>query len=371
MHHIDVYTLSTGDHDFCDIRPFVERHHIFEFGPRKLFASPLGRLNQLQRWRDLQRLDRLASQISREIDSRRYDVVFAQPCMWTQAPLVLRYLQTPTVYYCHEPPRTFHESSYQLHKGSSGWRSKLDKIDPLIPLYRSTARQLDQKAVRAARLVLVNSRFTQKRAKQIYGIDPVVNYHGVDTEVFCPQPRGGKSSYVLSVGAIQPHKGFDFLIESLGCVPKRTRPTLRLIGNVGNPGEQQLLATLAARHGVELSVEVRVCQATLVDRYCRAALVAYAPRNEPFGLVPLEAMACGTAVVGVREGGVQETIVHEHTGLLVERDPERFGAAIRQLLDNPALTAGYGRNGRRYVLDSWSWEQSVKQVQQNLSIAVH
>ena len=56
-HLVDVYTLSSADHDFCDIRPFVEQHYIFEFQPRGLFGSPWGRLNQLQRWRDLGTFD--------------------------------------------------------------------------------------------------------------------------------------------------------------------------------------------------------------------------------------------------------------------------------------------------------------------------
>jgi glycosyltransferase involved in cell wall biosynthesis len=80
---------------------------------------------------------------------------------------------------------------------------------------------------------------------------------------------------------------------------------------------------------------------------------------EPFGLVPLEAMACGTPVVGVQEGGVQESILHKHTGLLVDRDPVQFAAAVQNLLSNPALASEYGRNGREHVLRHWTWDQSV------------
>jgi glycosyltransferase involved in cell wall biosynthesis len=88
---------------------------------------------------------------------------------------------------------------------------------------------------------------------------------------------------------------------------------------------------------------------------------------EPFGLVPLEAMACGRAVVGVREGGVAETILLEQTGLLVDRDPRQFAAAVDRLLDDPTANAAYGRNGREHVVDCWSWGQSVVQLEQHLS----
>jgi glycosyltransferase involved in cell wall biosynthesis len=87
---------------------------------------------------------------------------------------------------------------------------------------------------------------------------------------------------------------------------------------------------------------------------------------EPFGLVPLEAMSCGTPVVGVREGGVQESIIHEHTGLLVKRDPEKFALAVQRLLSDKDLADEYGRNGREHVLKNWTWEQSVDSLEKYL-----
>ena len=82
-HEVDVYTLSGADHAFCDIRPLVQEHHVLDFTPHRLFESPWGRLNQLQRWRDLGKLTRLGRCIAREIDAGDYDVVFAHPCHYT------------------------------------------------------------------------------------------------------------------------------------------------------------------------------------------------------------------------------------------------------------------------------------------------
>ena len=83
---------------------------------------------------------------------------------------------------------------------------------------------------------------------------------------------------------------------------------------------------------------------------------------EPFGLVPLEAMACSTPVIGVREGGIQESVIHEYNGLLVERDVRLFGDAIQYLLANPDLSSNYGRNGREHVMMNWTWEKSVSSL---------
>lgn len=369
-HIVDVYTLSTADHAFCDLRPVVHQHHIFEFQPLRLFHSPFGRLNQLQRWRDLWRLDRLARQIALEINTQSYDVVFAQPCMWTQAPLIIRYLRVPTVYCCQEPPRAIYEPVSCLGNGSMGWRAALDRVDPLIPLYRSTARRLDWEATRAAQVVLVNSKFMRDTVARIYGVVPLVSYHGVDTDVFRPLPEVERRGYVLSVGAIDPRKGFAFLIESLGCLPETARPSLRLVGNVGVNGERQLLEALATQQGVDLHIEVGVDQETLVRRYNEAALLAYAPHNEPFGLVPLEAMACGTPVVGVAEGGVLETVLDGVTGRLVQRDREEFAMAIAELLVDPKKRQCLGEQAMMYVFKHWTWDAAVGRVEEHLCRAI-
>jgi glycosyltransferase involved in cell wall biosynthesis len=365
-HTLDVFTLDTSNRDFCDLRQYSNAEFVFHFSPSRRFPSPLGRLNQLQRWRDLQRLDDLSRRIASNIDARNYDLVFAQPCMWTQAPTVLRYLRTPAIYYCHEPPRHLYEGINVSAEINTGMRLKLDEIDPFIRLYYKTALSLDRSTTRAAKLVLVNSGFIRDQVRKIYDVESVVSYHGVDTDVFHPGPAMEGRPYVLSVGAIQRHKGFDFLVESLGYVKKEIRPPLYLVGNMESPREKDALHALADQNDVDLYIEVGVDQNTLIRRYTEATLVAYAPHNEPFGLVPLEAMACAKPVVGVNEGGVKETVKHELTGLLVNRDACKFGETVQFLLENPALIDAYGRNGRRDVLQNWSWEKAVQELERQM-----
>jgi len=124
---------------------------------------------------------------------------------------------------------------------------------------------------------------------------------------------------------------------------------------------------MAKEKEVDLQIEVGIDQKALLQRYNNSTLVAYAPHNEPFGLVPLEAMACGKPVVGVNEGGVKETVINELTGLLVDRDPEKFGRTLQLMLSKPDLVDQYGRNGRRHVLENWSWERSVQKLEQHLA----
>jgi glycosyltransferase involved in cell wall biosynthesis len=77
-------------------------------------------------------------------------------------------------------------------------------------------------------------------------------------------------------------------------------------------------------------------------------------------------MACGRPVVGVEEGGIKETVIDKYTGLLVERDAEKFGRAVQSLLENRSLLAEYGRNGRQNVLEHWSWEKSVSSLERHM-----
>ncbi|MEA2585302.1 MAG: D-inositol-3-phosphate glycosyltransferase, partial [Thermomicrobiales bacterium] len=80
------------------------------------------------------------------------------------------------------------------------------------------------------------------------------------------------------------------------------------------------------------------------------------PWYEPFGLTPLEAMACGVPVVGADVGGIAFTVLHGETGLLVPpRSPAALAAALRGLLANPERRARLGAAGRRRVEAEFSW----------------
>jgi glycosyltransferase involved in cell wall biosynthesis len=364
---IDVYSLSTANESFCDVRPFTGRSRAFPFEPARLFESPFGRLNQLQRMSDLRRLGTLGREIAAEIDAGGYDAVWVHPCMWLQAPHVLRRLRTPSSFYVHEPMRWAYEPEI-LRPGQerSDWRRFADRLDPMHQLYRRAAIKADRENLNAATEILANSSFTAANVAQFYGRAAEVCYPGVDTELFAPLPQRTRAPWVLSVGEIRPSKGFDFLIEALSRIPAERRPPLRLVGNAVRSEEVEHVKSLASDRGVLLEIETNVGVQTLVERYNEAAMVVYAPIREPLGLVPLEALACETPVVGVAEGGVRETVADSETGLLTERDPQRFAAAVEKLLGDPELRDQLGREGRRRVLDGWSWDRAAEQIEASL-----
>jgi glycosyltransferase involved in cell wall biosynthesis len=71
-------------------------------------------------------------------------------------------------------------------------------------------------------------------------------------------------------------------------------------------------------------------------------------------------------VVGVREGGVRETVVDGVTGLLTERDPQQFADAVRALLSDPAYAARLGQQAREHTERHWTWDASVARVEEHL-----
>jgi glycosyltransferase involved in cell wall biosynthesis len=366
QHEVDLFCPATANVAFCDVGAYVRHSFAFPYQRTRPLRSPFGRLNPVGWMLDLWRMEVLARRVARAIDDRGYDVVLVHPCVVSQAPSVLPFLRTPSVYYCHESLRGIHEPAVERpYSRPSRHRRVLDRLDPLMRAHRLAVRGVDRRNIRAASAVLTNSAYTRETIRRIYAVDARVNHPAVDATAFAPRglPR---DRAVVSVGALTPEKGFDFLIASLGTLPAPERPPLTLVSNFEIAAERAYLSALAEERGVRVAFRTGISNDDLVDLYGRAALTVYAPIREPLGLAPLESQACCTPVVGVREGGVAETVVHGRTGRLVDRDPAAFGAAVRSLLADEALRERYGRAGRAHVLAHWTWESSVVELEDAL-----
>jgi glycosyltransferase involved in cell wall biosynthesis len=342
---------------------------VVAYRPLPLPRSPLGRLGPLLRAVDLLRLDAASRRLAAMIDRGGYDVALVHPCQITQAPLLLRWLRTPALYFCHELPRQHYEPSPRRpYHQRSGWAAGVEQIDPLPRLYRALMRIVDRESALSAAMVAVNSRFSQGNIRAAYGCEVHVCYPGVDSSAFAPAP-GCREPWVLSVGALTPLKGFDFVVEAIGTLPEAARPPLLIISNYQESRERAYLEALAAARGVRLELRTAVSDGDLQRAYASAGCVAYAPRQEPFGLVALEAMAAGAPLVAVAEGGVAETVIHGETGLVAPREPAAFGAALGGLVAAPERAEALGRAARRHVRDFWSWERHLSRLEEILALA--
>ena len=367
-HTVDVFTLSSAEHDFGDVRADVRQHLVTRFDPWPLLRSPFGRMNQVVYTANILRVRAVQRAVAATIDASGYDVVMAHHCRFAQAPGLLEFLRTPSVYYCQEPPRSLYEPPFDRPYLRHGrLRQLVDKLDPLIAGHRTIVLNLDRRNTRAAKKVLVNSAYSADVVRRIYGglVPAEVCYLGADLSRFKPLdlPR---ENLVLSVGALAPHKGYDFLIDALSRVPADKRPRLVIVCNQLNPPEHAFLSRLASALAVDVELRHNASDAELVRLYNTALFTVYTPYREPFGFVPIESMACGTPVVGVRDGGVSETIQHEHTGLLVERDAKSCAEAILRLLCDHELRRRLGAAGPSAVATRWDWNNTVAQVEWHL-----
>lgn len=369
-HDITVITMEHADRNFGeDERSERVAGLTFRENYLPMLHSPLGRLNPMIRLINLQRLENAEKKAAARIDDLKYDVVLIHPCQVTQTPVLLKYIRTPNVYYSQELPRRLYEPVIQrpYHKRSS-YRRILDRIDPLPRLYDRRLKSVDRNAVLKSNAILTNSNFTRQNLYKAYGLEAQVCYPGVESRVreFSRRPR---EKFVLSVGALTPAKGFDFVIRALGSQPDSTRLPLVIVSNYQESLELAYLKDLAFSENVQVDFQKGISEKALQDLYQRAGCVACAAINEPLGLTPLEAMATGAPVIGVNEGGILETILDGQTGLLAPRDPYLFGQRVLELINNQDLAQKLGNAGLVAIQEKWTWDRHIAELETALSKA--
>ncbi|WP_285241938.1 glycosyltransferase [Pseudarthrobacter sp. MEB009] len=194
---------------------------------------------------------------------------------------------------------------------------------------------------------------------------------GVDLDFFAPDGPADarrRRHRVLSVGRLVPRKGVDLVIRALPHLQAAGFDDVELliVGGGGNAlaldpdSEVRRLLDLATRLGVanHVSLHGQVPRDAMPGIFRSADAVVCAPWYEPFGIVPLEAMACGVPVVAAAVGGLQDTVVDRGTGLHVPpRDPAAIAAALAMLLADKALRTRLGSAGEQRARTLYSWDR--------------
>ncbi len=234
----------------------------------------------------------------------------------------------------------------------------------------------ETEVIRCSDAILANSAEEAAQLERFYGADPArveIVPPGVDHAFFAPGDRRGARSalgideggpLLLFVGRIQPLKGLDVAIEALVHIPGA-----RLVV-VGGPSgaegsyHERYCRELVARAGLGDRVIFRPPQPHhLLSSYYRAADVCLVPsRSESFGLVALEAAACGTPVVAAAVGGLLTLVDDGRTGLLVEgRDPSAYAAAVRRIIDSPDFAGALGRQAANQAR-GYTWSTTAARL---------
>lgn len=187
---------------------------------------------------------------------------------------------------------------------------------------------------------------------------------------------------VLQLGRMVPRKGVDNVIRSIAVLKHRFGCDARLViagGTSSDPAKNHTpeidrLARVADAEGVADRVEFigRCDRERLRTVYSAADVFVTTPWYEPFGITPVEAMACGRPVVGAAVGGIQDTVVDGRTGYLVPpRDPGVLAERLARLHDAPALGARMGRAGLARARALYTWERVARALLEVYRNAAH
>ena len=272
-------------------------------------------------------------------------------------------------------------------------------LEPLRPWKREQigrgydlSKWVEKTALEMADAVIAVSTSTRDDILRLFDVDPAkvpVIPNGIDTDeytqtidrsVLTQYAIDPDQPYVLFVGRMTRQKGLLYLLQAITQLDDNTQVVL-CAGESDTPELQKelegIIADLRAHRPGIVWIPQMVSRQTTIALYSQAAVFCCPSIYEPFGIINLEAMACSTAVVGSRVGGIAEVVVDGETGLLIDADispvmphdpvdpagfSARLAAGINRLVRDPELRRKMGEAGRQRVLDNYSWRSIAEKT---------
>jgi len=251
---------------------------------------------------------------------------------------------------------------------------------------------VEKTAMELADGIIAVSEGMKQDVLKYFDVDPdkiKIIYNGIDTDEYVPSTTKDcfaqygidpDMPYILFVGRITRQKGIIHLVNAINYLDEN----IQVVLCAGAPDTEEIAKEMA--DGVNrvkenrddvIWIEEMVDKKTVRELYTHASVFVCPSIYEPFGIINLEAMACGTPVVASAVGGIVEVVVPEETGLLVEfdqldespfepRNPDEFAralaAAVNRLMGDAALREAMAKAGRKRAEDVFSWKAIAKQT---------
>jgi glycogen synthase len=251
---------------------------------------------------------------------------------------------------------------------------------------------LERTALEMADAVIAVSEGTRRDVEKLFQIDPArlhIIYNGIDPAEYQAVTTHGvldrfgidpAKPYALFLGRITRQKGIIHLVNAI----KHLDPGFQIVLCAGAPDTPDIAAEMKAavaqaqsqRDGI-IWIDEMLDNKSKIELYSHAGVFVCPSIYEPFGIINLEAMACGRAVVASAVGGIPEVVVHGETGYLIPVEqmtespfepvnPEKFShdlaARINEIMADPAKQKAFGNAGRQRAIDTFSWASIAKQT---------
>ncbi len=255
----------------------------------------------------------------------------------------------------------------------------------------SMSAWMERTAMMDADAVVAVSNGTREDILRVYPIAPErvhVIYNGIDLDEY--QKTSSATAlktygidpdvpYVLFVGRITRQKGVTHLVDAISYLP----PGLQVVLCAGAPDTPEIASEMRQKidqarktHPHIVWIEKMIAKPEVIQLYSHARVFCCPSVYEPFGIINLEAMACGAPVVATATGGIKEVVVDGQTGYLVPFDPDAvtgfpthpdqfardLAAKLSQLLNDPEKCKRFGEAGRKRVQEKFSWSAIADQT---------
>ena len=255
-------------------------------------------------------------------------------------------------FYCHTPPRyLFDQRALYLAKVRPRMR-------PIFSLACWIFAWWYRRDLRRIPTIFANSENVRARIRTYLGRDAEVIYPAVDTTRFTPSSV--RRDYFVSFARLATIKRVDRIVEAFSRMPDRS---LTLVYGDQDPQRDAILARVS--HCTNIHTVRNPRDAELQTLLAESLASIYIPRDEDFGMSPIESMACGVPVIGVHEGGIRESVRDGETGILI--DPEASVEDIVRAVRSLDRTRALGMQDA-CVARAWEFSEGVFRARIRLGV---
>jgi len=290
------------------------------------------------------------------IDSPTTIIASVFPSNWLVLPYKKTHPQIKTIWYCHEPSAFIHIKK---------WRQSINNPlkQTIANIFSPVFSVIDINITKYADILLANSKFGSSLVSKVYNRIPKIIYPGTDTTKYHPIQYNQKHNTIITISRLTKFKNIDVLIKASSQI-KNKQTNLIIIGD-GEEKEnlQKLINRLHINNKTKILSGLNDSQ--LINYCAHAKIFILCSKNEPFGIVPVEAMACGTPVIVDNTGGPKETVIDNVTGKIIDMNSKNLYLTLNLMLADNDLLKKWSINARKQSL-KFDWSRSVSNLTEYL-----